>query len=76
MAFENGSPQRTPTSFELRFQSLSDPGRGRTFPCDAGGNVDMDRMSDQARNSYLGARALIGREYAFPVVAQKAELAA
>jgi hypothetical protein len=53
---------------ELRFASLYQPGRGVTVPCDAGGRVDLDAMSDRMRVAYLGARALLGREYAHPIV--------
>ena len=55
-------------AFELRFESLNNAGRGFAFPCDAGGNVNMDALTERGRNSYFGARALVGREYAFPVV--------
>jgi hypothetical protein len=55
-------------AFELRFESLSNAGRGFVFPCDAGGHVNLDSLSERGRNSYLGARALVGREYATPVV--------
>jgi hypothetical protein len=55
-------------SFELRFQSLFNEGRGLAFPCDGLGEVDMDRLPDQARNNYLFARTLIGREFATPKV--------
>jgi len=54
--------------YELRFQSLNRQGRGWAFPCDAQGEVDLDRMSERARNNYFFARALMGREYAFPRV--------
>ena len=54
------------SSFELRFVSLTNPGRGFSFPCDAGGNVDMDALSERARSSYLGARAPIGHDLAHP----------
>jgi hypothetical protein len=54
--------------FQLRFQSLFDPGRGFAFPCDAEGHVDMDALSERARNNYLYARAMIGREVATPAV--------
>jgi len=54
--------------FQLRFQSLFDPGSGFAFPCDANGQVDMDRLSERARNNYLYARAMIGREVATPSV--------
>jgi hypothetical protein len=53
---------------QLRFVSLFDPGRGVTVPCGADGSVDMDTLTERLRNAYLGARALIGREYAYPVV--------
>lgn len=54
--------------YELRFQSLFDEGRGYSFPCDANGRVDLDRLSERARNNYLFARALVGRELALPAV--------
>jgi hypothetical protein len=58
----------TPTPFELHFQSLFDSGRGYAFPCDPKGMVDLDQLSDRARNNYLYARAVVGRELAFPAV--------
>ena len=54
--------------YELRFQSLFDAGRAYAFPCDAYGHVDLDLLSDAARENYLYARAVIGREYAYPLV--------
>ena len=54
--------------FELRFQSLFDNGRGFAFPCDPKGLVDLDQLSDRARSNYLYARAVVGRELAFPAV--------
>ena len=56
------------THYQLRFTSLFDPGRGYAFPCDREGHVDMDKMSERARNNYLYARAMIGREVATPAV--------
>ena len=58
----------TTTQFELRFQSLFDSGRGYAFPCDREGRVDLDQLSDRARNNYLYARAVVGRELAVPAV--------
>ncbi len=58
----------TLTRFELRFQSLFDSGRGYAFPCDPKGRVDLDQLSDRARNNYLYARAMVGRELAVPAV--------
>jgi hypothetical protein len=58
----------TSSEFQLRFQSLFDPGRGFAFPCDAEGHVDLDCLSERARNNYLYARAMVGREVATPAV--------
>lgn len=60
--------QQAMQSFELRFVSLVDPGRGFAFPCDAQGNVNLDELSERGRTSYFGARALIGRDFAYPSV--------
>ena len=54
--------------YELRFESLFQAGRGLAFPCDAHGGVTLDRLSDRARQNYLFARAVVGREYATPIV--------
>jgi len=54
--------------FQLRFQSLFDSGRGLAFPCDAAGQVDLNQLSDRARNNYLYARAMVGRELSAPAV--------
>jgi hypothetical protein len=54
--------------YELRFESLFDSGRGLSFPCDAGGSVALDSLSERARNNYIYARAVVGREYATPCV--------
>lgn len=55
-------------SYELRFSSLFHTGRAMSFPCDAEGHVDMDALSERARNNYLYARATMGREFAYPCV--------
>jgi hypothetical protein len=54
--------------FELRFQSLFDSGRGYSFPCDPTGHVDLNELSESARNNYLYARAMVGRELAVPAL--------
>ncbi|MDN3919865.1 hypothetical protein [Roseateles violae] len=54
--------------FLLRFQSLFHAGRALTFPCNAQGDVSMDALSERALENYLFARAVIGHEYATPVV--------
>jgi hypothetical protein len=62
------SDDRSAGGFELRFDDLHVAGRGFAFPCDAQGRVDLDALSDQARENYLYARALVGRATAMPVV--------
>lgn len=54
--------------FEIRFQSLFKPGRALSFPCNAQGQVQLDSLSDRARDNYLYARAVVGREFAHPSV--------
>ena len=54
--------------FELRFRSLFNEGRGWAFPCDAQGQVDLDGLSDRARDNYFFAHSVIGREVTLPRV--------
>ena len=54
--------------FEIRYQSLFHEGRGLSFPCDAEGHVPLDSLSESAMESYLYARAVVGREYAYPSI--------
>lgn len=54
--------------FQLCFESLTDSSRRFCFPCDAGGRVNLDGMTERARNNYFYARAMIGRELAQPAV--------
>ena len=51
------------SSFHVRYASLFAPGRALAFPCDAQGRVDMETLTDRARNNYLFARAMVGRDY-------------
>jgi hypothetical protein len=62
------NPAAAQTQFELCFQSLFDSGRGFAFPCDPKGLVNLDQLSDRARNNYLYARAMVGRELSVPAV--------
>jgi len=55
-------------SHVLRFDSLFHPGRAVAVPCNAAGQVDMNALTERLRNAYLGARAMVGREYACPKV--------
>jgi hypothetical protein len=54
--------------YEIRFRSLFRDGQAMAFPCDADGHVDIDALSEHARQNYLFARAMVGREYAMPEV--------
>lgn len=56
------------SAFRLCFRSLFDSGRGYAFPCDRNGRVDLDELSESARNNYLYARAMVGRELDIPAV--------
>jgi hypothetical protein len=54
--------------FEIRYQSLFNEGRALSFPCDAEGHVSLDSLSERARENYLYARAVVGREFAYPSI--------
>ena len=56
--------------FEVRFQSLHRVGFALSFPCDMQGHVDLDSLSENARDNYLYARATVGREFASPTICQ------
>ena len=49
--------------FELRYESLFNQGRDYAFPCDADGQVDMNSLSERARQNYLYVRTLVGRDF-------------
>ena len=55
-------------AFRLCVRSLFDSGRGYAFPCDRRGEVDLDRLSERARNNYFFARAMVGRELTTPQI--------
>ena len=55
-------------SHEIRYESLHGAGRSLSFPCNAEGQVPLDSLTDTVREDYLYARAVVGREYAFPAV--------
>ena len=56
------------TGWELRFEPLSCGHRAYAFPCDAEGHVDLDGLGGRALQNYLYARAMMGRETAWPNV--------
>ena len=58
----------TDSCYQLRYRSLFHSGRGFAFPCDSRGHVDLDCLSERARNNYLYARAMVGKELAAPAV--------
>lgn len=55
-------------AYQLCFRSLFHSGRGYAFPCDPQGQVNLDGMSENARNNYFYARAMVGRELSAPAV--------
>jgi hypothetical protein len=55
-------------AYEIRFQTLFHEGRALCFPCDEQGQVALDTLSERARDNYLYARAVVGREYAYPCI--------
>ena len=58
----------TTSQYELRFQSLFREGRAWSFPCDAQGHVNLDTLSERARNNYWFVRTSVGREVDVPRV--------
>jgi hypothetical protein len=69
----SATPSSAAPKYELRFQSLFQDGRVLAFPCDSEGRVELDALSDRARNNYFYARAAVGREFAAPAVHQPDE---
>lgn len=61
-------PHRTVATHYLFFSGLFPAVRSLAFPCDPGDHVDMDEMSERARDNYLFARTVVGRDYDVPVV--------
>ncbi|MBU4180078.1 MAG: hypothetical protein A3E51_00905 [Burkholderiales bacterium RIFCSPHIGHO2_12_FULL_67_38] len=55
-------------AYLLRFLSRDGRGQDVTVPCDEAGNVDMNALTEHLRNTYLGARAMVGRDYSCPTV--------
>ena len=56
------------SAYELRFDSLFTEGRALCFPCDATGQVNLEALSQRARDNYLRARSVVGREFSTPAV--------
>ena len=60
--------QTEPSACTLLFRPLFSAGRGFAFPCDLHGRVELDALSERARNNYFYARAMTGRELTYPSV--------
>lgn len=68
----DASTSHSAARYELRFQFLFQEGRALVFPCDEGGHVDIDVLSERARNNYFYARTVIGRDVGMPAVREAA----
>lgn len=55
-------------TYLLRYRSLFEDGRSLAFPCDARGHIELDTLTERARNNYLFARASVGRHFDSPVL--------
>jgi hypothetical protein len=55
-------------AYELQFRHSAGDRGAVSFPCDVKGNVDMDRLGDEALNDYLFARAVMKLESLTPEV--------
>lgn len=63
------SSDRPPPASAYTLVYLSIRGGGcLAFPCDKTGAVEMNGLSDRARDDYLLARALVGRNFRSPTV--------
>lgn len=60
------SPERSEARYELRFVGLKPYRSDIAIPCDAKGDVDIDRLSEPLRNHYFFARMVVGREFGAP----------
>jgi hypothetical protein len=54
--------------FELRYRSVSMHRPGYAFACDAQGRVNLDLLSERARENYFYARAMVGLDLLQPEV--------
>ena len=68
MNSQTATQVRQAAGYVLRFESLFDGGRAMAFECDAGGHVNLDRLTERAKINYLYARTVIGRDFAMPRV--------
>ena len=61
-------PASMPARYELCFHDLTDKACVWRFPCDAAGRVDLDSLTERARQDYYFARMVIGRVFRSPDV--------
>jgi hypothetical protein len=55
-------------SHQLLFASPFTRDRALSFACDCHGEVQLDGLSERARNNYFLARTTVGRDFGHPVV--------
>lgn len=58
----------SPSTHYLLFASLFHSVPSLSFPCDPHGQVDIDSLSERARENYFFARTVVGCDYTVPVV--------
>jgi len=63
---------RDAEQYELCFHSRVDRACTFAFPCDAAGTVNLDALSDRARQNYLFARMVVGSLFLTPAVRRSA----
>jgi len=62
----NSIPSRS--THYLIFGSLFHSVPSMSFPCDCHGHVEIDGLSERARENYFFARTVVGCDFAVPVV--------
>ena len=61
-------PIEVPATFGLLYLPVREDEASLSFPCDDGGHVDMNALSERLKANYLLARTLVGRDYHRPVI--------
>jgi len=54
--------------YELHYARLLGVGPSFVFPCDAAGNVEVDSLTERARENYRFAQSAVGVEMSLPTV--------
>lgn len=57
-----------PGAYQLCYSALDERSGALAFPCDVDGHVDLDALSEAARNDYFYARAVVGGQFTRPCV--------